>query len=251
MLKKFAILLAISSMALGIVPLAQAQGPYTFTGTVDDSSGCITLNTYGFPTDITAFTVPVTGHYTVAYQSHTWTETLVSYVVAAPFDPTTNLYTQDFQYGAFSTMPPATLSLSAGVTYYMAVSNNALMVDYATCMARTSTDSGTYSIVMTYTGAGEDGESAPGCDQFVPLTGNAAVGTFTDWATLYWSPGEGVSPPMAFAPGQSAWVLGQDESGLYKKVLLSCDFLWVDAGVIGPTYDETWQGAALPVDVVE
>ncbi len=256
MLKKFAIILIVGCMAFGILPLAQAQTPQIFSGTIDDSNGCMTTGSAAFPADIIPFTVPVTGNYTFTYQSHTWGDTpgdtLLSYIVAAPYDPSVDVFTQDYMYGAASSSPlftSRTPALNAGVTYYLAVNNNTLFTDYTTCLARASTDSGTYTITMTY--ADSTADPGPGCDQFIPLPAHAAVGTFTDWATLYWMPGEAVFPPMAFDPGQSAWVVGQDASGEYKKIVLSCEFLWVETRVIGPTYDAVWQGAMLPVDVVE
>ena len=89
-----------------------------------------------------------------------------------------------------------------------------------------------------------------GCDVYVNRPADSVVGTFVDWADLYWMPGEKLYPPLTMQPGQSVWVLGQDEYGMYKKIQLSCQFLWVEADVIGPNYDSVWQGAPLPTSIV-
>ena len=76
------------------------------------------------------------------------------------------------------------------------------------------------------------------------------MGALTDWADLYWMPGEKLYPPLDLEHGPSVWVLGLDESGMQKKILLGCQFLWVETGVIGPNHDAVWNGAPLPTDVV-
>ncbi len=151
-----------------------------------------------------------------------------------------------------STDPILTANLTAGITYYVSVDNDQgggepeLTLSFEnqdSCQSREGTDSGTYVITVTPPGALLD------CNIYLPP--DAAVGTFTNWADFYWMPGEKLYPPLSMEPGQSLWVVGQDETGMYKKVVLSCQYLWVESAVIGPNYDETWNGTPLPTTVVE
>ena len=136
--------------------------------------------------------------------------------------------------------------------YYLVVANEQVFDTYPECLARTSTDSGSFLITSDLPAADS---AAPrpegGCDLYIQRPDNSVVGTFNDWADLYWMPGEKLYPTLMMGPGQSVWVLGQDESGLYKKIQLGCQFLWVEAGVIGPTYDGVWNGTSLPTDIVD
>ena len=94
--------------------------------------------------------------------------------------------------------------------------------------------------------------SAPGCDAYVNMTPNAAVGRFTADAPTYWAPGELIDPQVTIPAGKTAWVLGMDASGSYYQIVWACDTLWVPASTIGPnTSDPVWNGAPLPTDVVE
>jgi hypothetical protein len=91
----------------------------------------------------------------------------------------------------------------------------------------------------------------PGCDALIYIPPQAVMGTFTDNALVYWMPGEPTSPPLVIEVGKSYWVSGLDESGLYYQVLLSCDWVWVEADKVGPNYDAVWGGRPLPTDIVE
>jgi hypothetical protein len=106
--------------------------------------------------------------------------------------------------------------------------------------------SGTVTLVC-----GEEEESAPGCASFVNVPAQAVVGTFNWNSELYWMPGEPVSPVKSMEAGQSLWVAGQDESEMYYKVNLACDWYWVRKETMGPNYDDVWNGAPLPQDIVE
>lgn len=91
----------------------------------------------------------------------------------------------------------------------------------------------------------------PGCDTLVNLPATAVGGAFVADAPLYWAPGQLVIPPVQIPAGKTAWVLGVDASGNYRKVLWVCDFYWVPSETIGPNYDNVWQGTPLPTAVVE
>lgn len=79
---------------------------------------------------------------------------------------------------------------------------------------------------------------------------DAVGGSFIVPADLYAAPGVPIEPWVGIAPGQSAWVLGVDESGEYYKILWGCDQLWVLVETIGPNYDDVWNGMPLPTNVV-
>ena len=93
---------------------------------------------------------------------------------------------------------------------------------------------------------------APGCDTYVSMTPNAAVGRFTADAPTYWAPGKLVDPQVTIPAGKTAWVLGMDAGGNYYQIVWACDKLWVPVSTIGPnTGDPVWNGTPLPTDVVE
>ena len=93
--------------------------------------------------------------------------------------------------------------------------------------------------------------SAAGCDAMVPIPSQAVVGAFTQNSELYWAPGEVVSGNPYIEAGNTYYVAGQDETGMYRKVLISCQWVWVRAETVGPNYDDVWNGAPLPTTVVD
>ncbi len=95
--------------------------------------------------------------------------------------------------------------------------------------------------------------SAPpaGCDVLMKIPSAAVVGAFVTNAPLYFEPGGLVQPYTEIAAGSTAWVLGQDASGAYYKIIWVCDYLWVPVSTLGPNYDALWNGTPLPAEVVE
>lgn len=95
-------------------------------------------------------------------------------------------------------------------------------------------------------------EPVPGCDTMLALSKNAVVGSFVEPAVAHWGPHamQPTEPQIVIPAGNTAWVLGMDASGAYYQIIWSCDYLWVPASAVGPNYDDLWQGAPLPVDVV-
>ena len=91
----------------------------------------------------------------------------------------------------------------------------------------------------------------PGCDVLMPIPATAVGGTFVADAPVYWKPGELTSPLVTIPAGKTAWVLGQDASGQYYKIVWVCDLVWVPKATLGPNYDAVWNGAPLPTEVVE
>jgi hypothetical protein len=93
--------------------------------------------------------------------------------------------------------------------------------------------------------------SAGGCDTQVDIPAQAVVGTFVANASAYYEPGQLITnPPVVIEAGKSYWVAGQDATGMYRKVLISCQWVWVLRDTVGPTYDDVWNGKPLPTDVV-
>jgi len=90
------------------------------------------------------------------------------------------------------------------------------------------------------------------CGTTLPNIPEQAVsGTFLTTAEIYWAPGELVNPMTYIEAGKSYWVAGQDETGMYRKVLIACTWVWVRAETVGPNFDEVWNGTPLPTTVVE
>ena len=93
---------------------------------------------------------------------------------------------------------------------------------------------------------------AAGCDTQVNIPPQAVVGSFVTNAAAYWAPGQLITnPPVTIAAGKTYWVAGQDATGMYRKVLLGCQWVWVERDTVGPNYDDVWQGKPLPTDVVD
>jgi len=107
------------------------------------------------------------------------------------------------------------------------------------------------------TGAGQEPSTepskpamVPGCDAFLPLSETSVVGTFVADAPVYWTPGLLTNPLVTIPAGKTAWVLGQDESGMYNKIIWACSLIWVPKSAMGPTPDNVWQNRPLSSDIV-
>ena len=93
--------------------------------------------------------------------------------------------------------------------------------------------------------------AAAGCDTLVDIPPQAAMGTFTSNAETFWAPGQVIVPATVVEAGKSYLVAGQDETGAFRKVLIACQWVWVRAETVGPTFSPPWNGTPLPTDVVE
>ncbi len=88
----------------------------------------------------------------------------------------------------------------------------------------------------------------PGCALNVPST--SVVGEAPAGARVYYEPGKLTeSPAITLNPG-TYWVIGQDTSETYYKIVLACQFRWVLKDTMGPNYDTVWNGRPLPTLVV-
>ncbi|MBN2304151.1 MAG: hypothetical protein JXQ72_06735 [Anaerolineae bacterium] len=92
-------------------------------------------------------------------------------------------------------------------------------------------------------------EPVPGPDM-VAIPDYAVVGAFTQSTVFYYAPRMDAASDVAIEAGTTLWVFGLDESGQFYQVLLSGKFFWVPVGTIGPNYDDVWNGAPLPANVV-
>ena len=77
------------------------------------------------------------------------------------------------------------------------------------------------------------------------------MGAFTADAMTYWEPGKLTNPLVTIPASNTAWVLGKDATGAYYEIIWVCDLLWVPVETMGPNYDEVWNGAPLPTDIVD
>ncbi len=93
--------------------------------------------------------------------------------------------------------------------------------------------------------------AAPGCDLAIPIPSTAVVGAFVADAPTYYEPGKLTNPVVTIAAENTAWVLGVDASGMYYKIVWVCQYLWVPVSSMGPNYDAVWNGTPLPTGVVE
>jgi hypothetical protein len=94
-------------------------------------------------------------------------------------------------------------------------------------------------------------KAIPGCDLLIPLPSTAVVGEFVSDAAAYWKPGQLITnPSITIQAGKTYYVIGQDESQQYYKVLLGCSFVWVLKPTVGPNNDAVWMGKPLPTDIV-
>jgi hypothetical protein len=84
----------------------------------------------------------------------------------------------------------------------------------------------------------------PGCDTNISMPAQAVVGTFVENTPLYWMPDEDHQSDVILEAGKTAWVFYHQ--GSFYQILWQCSMYWVPADSIGPNYDSTWNGAALP-----
>lgn len=107
-----------------------------------------------------------------------------------------------------------------------------------------------YTTVTLTAFSGCDIVAAVGCQALMDMPTTAVVGAFVADTRAYWAPDAMIEPEIVFETGKTAWVLGVDETGAYYKIVWGCDYLWVPVSSMGPNYDDTWNGAPLPTDIV-
>jgi hypothetical protein len=94
------------------------------------------------------------------------------------------------------------------------------------------------------------GSSAAGCTQFVVIPAQAVGGQFVANAPVYYAPESNAQTGVVIQAGNTYLVAGQDATGQYREVLLSCQWVWVPANTVGPNPEAPWYGQPLPTTVV-
>ncbi len=134
----------------------------------------------------------------------------------------------------------------------------AAVLTVATVFALTGMPYGHFSWSSLVAAQGEapyyPGAEEPGCQIDIPA--GSVVGSFLSDTPLYWSPNWGdastqYSIGATAAQPKTAWVIGQDETESFYKIIWVCQYLWVPKSTMGPNYDAVWQGAPLPTGIVE
>ncbi len=93
--------------------------------------------------------------------------------------------------------------------------------------------------------------SSATCNDTMPIPEWAVGGAFLSDAVLYWAPDASKATEYVITAGNTARVLGLDETGQFAKIIWECDMLWVEASTLGPNNDAPWYGAPLPTVVVD
>jgi hypothetical protein len=109
-----------------------------------------------------------------------------------------------------------------------------------------------WSNVVSVKAAPYEGVGEPGCEIDIPE--GSVVGQFVAATYLYWAPAFGgastyMVEPTPAAP-KTAWVIGQDASEKYYKIIWACQYLWVPKETMAPNPDEIWQSLPLPTRIV-
>jgi hypothetical protein len=92
--------------------------------------------------------------------------------------------------------------------------------------------------------------SAGGCTQFVVIPPQAVGGQFVANAPVYYAPTSSAQTGIVIQAGKTYLVAGQDATGQYREVLISCQWVWVPANTVGPNPEAPWYGEPLPTTVV-
>jgi hypothetical protein len=163
-------------------------------------------------------------------------------------------------YSAGETITISTSHISGVGSHYLQV--NGIIVDgpkdISQSLSYTFPTSGTYTTIHVLNGEGyldiDWSCSSPpvgGCDTTINIPSQAVVGQFVTNASAYFEPGNLITnPPVTIEAGKTYWVAGQDATGMYRKVLLGCTWVWVQSNTVGPNYDDVWHGKPLPTNVV-
>lgn len=89
-----------------------------------------------------------------------------------------------------------------------------------------------------------------GCDLAFSLS-KAVSGAFVAPAPVYWAPSYDKKTGLTIAAGKTFYTFGVDETGDFRQVLLACTLVWVPADTMGPNFDAVWNGAPLPMTVID
>jgi hypothetical protein len=178
------------------------------------------------------FTVDANGTYDFSVSSDAGFASV--YIMSASFNPANGF---PACLAADNSGNPVTVSLNltAGTTYYA--------IPFDDTFAQVG---GSYT--LTISGPGGVGlAGSGGCGIDIPA--GSVVGEAPAGAQVFSSPGN-VAPGIVLNPG-TYWVIGQDASQTYYKVVLACQFVWVRKDTMGPSWQPPQNGAALPTGIVQ
>ena len=205
---------------------------YSFTATTDDGSGTdyiaiVMVDANGTPLDVDFF------DYALGSVSDTdFTDLgLISSIAARPVT-----------IALFDIGDPGSLDENTVAGFNFAISGKLLAQD-AIDPATVATDGSCAGLPLqaTYWFGAQD--------NCLVLPAGSVVGDAPFETQAYYAPGE-VSPGVILNPG-TYWVIGEDESGAYYKIMLSCQYLWVPVESMQPSFQSPWNGQPLPTRVVE
>ena len=231
-----------------LLAVFSASADFTATGSVDENSGCVVDRGTWFYGEIQSFTASATGSYTFIYLTHTWDDTAWFGVVPGSYNPNVSLYDQAVGYLTSWDTPMLVTSLTAGQSYSVIAAVDQGYGSKDECVSRVRSHVGDYSYIVDEP-VGTD--PVAGCDMRITLPDTAVVGAITDYAPVYWKPGAMTGPAIVLDPGKTYWMDGIDETGMYRHILIGCEWLWVETGDAGPNYDAVWNGTPLPAHTVD
>jgi hypothetical protein len=85
----------------------------------------------------------------------------------------------------------------------------------------------------------------------VPIPADSVVGSLPhDDVRAYYRPYDLTNNVAVTLNPGTYWVIGQDETESFYKIILSCQYLWVPKETMGPNYDDVWMGRPLPDRIV-
>lgn len=131
--------------------------------------------------------------------------------------------------------------------------------EYITCVASTPDDPGDPPVIVPVPGgdeppasrepAGAQSANRPG-PEMVFMPSWSVMGQFVTATELLYAPDANAGTGVSMAAGKTLWVLGLDESGAYRQVVLNGSYLWVPAASMSPVETWPWNGRGLPGEVV-
>jgi hypothetical protein len=197
------------------------------------------------------FTVDVTGAYNLIIpQTGQTAGSLVSiYVMSATFNPATPF--ASCLAGANNGLAPGTpttlnnVNLTAGTIYYAVPFDDTF--SQVSNGPWTLTISGPGNVTFIDLTPINTIDSLAACGLNIPA--GSVVGEAPAGAQVFYEPGSAASG-VVLNPG-TYWVVGQDASQTYYKVVLACQFVWVRKDTMGPSWQPPQNGAALPTGIVK
>jgi len=241
MAKRLVFVICVLVMIL-IVPAESAlAGSASVTGTIDGADPTMPVVFISTPNctgqgvspvhyEVHSLQVDTAGVYTVTVSSPANLASV--YVYATSFDPTNGL--ANCVGGSNSGSPTTlTINLDPSITYFV--------VPFDDTFAQTG---GSYT--LTVDGPGGVNLGVGGCGISIPegsVVGEAPAGAF-----VYYEPGS-IAPGIVLNPG-TYWVIGQDDTETYYKVVLACQHLWVRKDTMQPSFLPPQNGTPLPTTIV-